>query len=185
MAEYKHQMNKHLDSAKEWVERAQHSFEEKKDIRGELDLFLAQAELAHAKKTSRLHRLTQYSFFKESVALLVAFFLAAAGLGAGYWLNFSLPENQLETQQPPSPPKTAEPFAGQPPQLNDWPDKISRAQPNQAPAAAARAAETVLEEPVDVSLTETSVPEQTPAPVSREEMRNLIRSAGTSLRTGE
>lgn len=202
MGNYKEHMNKHLVSAKEWVSRAEQSFETEKDIRGELDLLLAQAELAHVQKASRLHRLIQYPFFKQSAALVVALFAVVFGLGTSYWLNAHLPEQQpgitvsgtdLPSNYPI--PKSNDTLLNKGHLLrpdNVLPPQGSQAlklpdnTPGQPPALTKEAAENSA---AAASAHLAPQPERSysPAPVSvsREQMQTLIRSAGNSLRGRE
>ena len=48
MSEWKSRVTTHLRSAQGWLSKAEQSFDEQKDIRGELNLMLAQAELKRA-----------------------------------------------------------------------------------------------------------------------------------------
>ena len=86
MADYKKPINKHLGSAKDWLNKAQDSFEEEKDVRGELDLFLVQAELKHAQKLNRDNQPKyKYSALKHGAAFLTALFIFVFGISASYF----------------------------------------------------------------------------------------------------
>jgi len=86
MADLKWHMIKHLRSAKIWLARAEESFDKDSDIRGELDLFLAQAELQHAreKNLSRNWRY-KYPLIRQALSLILALIIVGGGYGA-YWL---------------------------------------------------------------------------------------------------
>ncbi|WP_110954121.1 hypothetical protein [Anaerosinus massiliensis] len=86
MAELKDRISNHVKAAKAWLGRAEESFDKEEDIRGELNLMLAQAELKRAqeskernKKYRRKNRLI-HSMLAASVAGLVAV-VGFSGLG--------------------------------------------------------------------------------------------------------
>ncbi|MDL2280603.1 hypothetical protein LJC10_01940 [Selenomonadales bacterium OttesenSCG-928-I06] len=97
MANYKSSINKHLSSARNWLNRAQSSFEKEKDVRGELDLFLVQAELKHAQKLNRDHQPKyKYSVLKHGAALITALFILVFGISTSYfYLNNTLDNKSL------------------------------------------------------------------------------------------
>lgn len=87
MAELKQQMKKHVKAAKEWLGKAEHSFDQENEIRGDLNLMLAQAELKHAqetkradKKKNRYQALLMHSLLAAGVAGLVVV-IGFGGLG--------------------------------------------------------------------------------------------------------
>lgn len=85
MAHFKKNIVQHLSSAKRWLTKAEEAFGEERDIRGELDLMLAQAELQHVKEVSRsTHWRHKYAAVRHGVALLCAVVMAV-GLGGAYW----------------------------------------------------------------------------------------------------
>lgn len=88
MSEYKQHMNRHIVSAKEWLTKAEQSFAKESDLRGELDLFLAQAELEQAKKVTRANRLiSKYPALEQVLAVTMALAIFTFGFGASYWLG--------------------------------------------------------------------------------------------------
>lgn len=85
MADYKQNINRHLNSAQQWLSEAEEAFDKDSDIRGELNLFLAQAELTCAKEANRTPRWRhRYSAFQHSLAVGLAIIIAAGGITASY-----------------------------------------------------------------------------------------------------
>ncbi len=85
MAHFKENIYQHLSSAKKWLTKAEEAFDKERDIRGELDLMLAQAELQHVKEVSRSkHWRHKYTAVRHGIALTCAV-LMAVGLGGVYW----------------------------------------------------------------------------------------------------
>jgi hypothetical protein len=85
MAHFKKNIVQHLSSAKGWLTKAEEAFDKEKDIRGELDLMLAQAELQHVKEVSRSkHWRHKYAAIRHGLALVCAA-MVVAGLGGVYW----------------------------------------------------------------------------------------------------
>lgn len=50
MAEFRKKMKSHVSAAKEWLGKAEQSLEERNDVKGNLNLMLAQAELTRAQE---------------------------------------------------------------------------------------------------------------------------------------
>lgn len=88
MAPFKQHMYQHLRSAKEWLTKAEEAFDKEHDVRAELDLMLAQAELQHAKETNR-SRQWQYKYllFRHGVALSLALFMTVLAGGVYWWVH--------------------------------------------------------------------------------------------------
>lgn len=85
MAPLKKHMYQHLRSAKEWVTKAEEAFDKEHDVRAELDLMLAQAELQHVKEANRSRQWRyKYAAVRHGVALTLAAFMAVA-IGGVYW----------------------------------------------------------------------------------------------------
>ncbi|CUH94547.1 putative membrane protein [Propionispora sp. 2/2-37] len=86
MADLKKHMLARLRSARHWLVRAEESFDKERDIRGELDLLLAQAELQRVKEE---HRSSQwrykYPLLRHGLALSLALMAGAIGTGGAYW----------------------------------------------------------------------------------------------------
>jgi hypothetical protein len=86
VTEQRSRVTTHLRSAQDWLSKAERSFDEQKDIRGELNLMLAQAELKRAQeeKSGAKHRL-RYTWCRQGGALICAILLF--GLGSLIWMS--------------------------------------------------------------------------------------------------
>ena len=185
MAEYKHPLSQRLRTVKNWLTRAEKAIEEEKDIRAELDLMLAQAELEKIRQVNRQKQgRFRYFILRHGIALCAAVCLAAAGWGGVYLYN-----GQTDEIQSLSPAFTT--MQAQQPAAEE------RAMPEQAPAVitGVPAAITVKAEPEPVRAPEAKQANVQPegreaaSPVnpaqpvmSTQEMQQLVRAAGKSLR---
>jgi hypothetical protein len=178
MADIKRHMFRHLRSAKVWLTRAEESFDKNSRIRGELDLILAQAELQHARETSLSGQERRHNpFLRHATSFVLAAAIVAAGIGA-YW-GFSerhaavpIPLAAQEAKVPPVIQKASD--AAAPVRVED-----------QRPAMPKPISNTPQETVMPVGRPETTVRSQ-PAEkenlLSPDEMKNVIRAAGKSLR---
>jgi hypothetical protein len=179
MADFKGNMFRHLRSAKVWLTRAEESFDKNSKIRGELDLLLAQAELQHARETG-LSRHERYSmpFVRQATSFVLAAAIVAAGFGA-YW-GFSerhaavpIPLAAQEAKATPVVLKAVEPAAA--------PVRVE----NQRPAIASPTSNPPQEAIMPAKRSENNG-QQRPAEkeslLSPDEMKDIIRAAGKSLR---
>ncbi|MDD4600493.1 MAG: hypothetical protein PHQ46_05495 [Negativicutes bacterium] len=86
MADFKENMYRRLRSARQWLTRAEEAFDKDRDVRAELNLMLAQAELQHAKEANRTrHWRYKYSLLTQGTAVGLAMMLAVIGFGGTYW----------------------------------------------------------------------------------------------------
>lgn len=93
MSESKSRVTTHLRSAQDWLSKAQRSFDEQKDIRGELNLMLAQAELKRAQEEKQSSkRRYRHTLYRQGGALLCAVLLF--GLGSLIWMSRSASDAQ-------------------------------------------------------------------------------------------
>ncbi|AIF53779.1 hypothetical protein [Pelosinus sp. UFO1] len=183
MADLKKNIDQHLRSAKGWLTKAEEAFDKEKDIRGELDLMLAQAELQHVKEANRSMRWRyKYIALRHGVALLCAAVMAI-GLSGLYWWN-----HQSESVVPvPLVEKSSLPVESKIP----W---NSKAEPN-PPVLKEPEEKAVVKEDIPpvrkvttnnvVSQTKKSEPSsqgESSVSVSPDEMQKLVRAAGKSLR---
>lgn len=193
MADCKQNITKHLNSAQQWLSEAEQAFDKDRDIRGELNLFLAQAELTRAQETHRPQYWRQrYPILRHGLAIGLAIFIAAGGMTASYLWGISRHSTQrpLTVEQParavvngssqtnvssgatmPTPDSssltvTAESNAGQ--AVTDPSRTGASQQPVTSPAESAKAA------PAARQTQET--------PLTPDEINKLIRIAGKSLR---
>ena len=195
MAEAKKHMNRHLRSARQWLTKAEEAFDQDHDVRGELDLLLAQAELQHVKEKKATRRWAfTYPLLRHGLAIVAAVFVAAAGLGGAYWFlheqERAIPIPLAIEQQPIKAvlPEQSAPVSG----------KTSQ----QVPASAHHPTEELT--PVRAVAVETTRPSavkakeaasppkaveaeavETEAQLRPDEMHKLIRAAAKSLRGQE
>jgi hypothetical protein len=178
MADFKGHMFRHLRSARVWLTRAEESFDKNSQIRGELDLILAQAELQRARETglSRQERRV-YPFLRQATSFVLAATIVAAGFGA-YW-GFSerhaagpIPLAAQETKGTPVIKKASD--AAVPVRIEDQRPAVPKSTSNTP-------AETILPASRPESTVRTQ-PAEKENLLSPDEMKNVIRAAGKSLR---
>ncbi len=165
----------HVRAAREWLGRAEESLGKSEDVRGDLNLMLARAELIRAQETEHPNAAVVWTrrFAPLSVAILLA--------GVGYWMWRGaagvqevpqLPvERRVESMAPPPKPieaaipipQTAAPVEAEilePPDVRSETEETATVQEMDAP--------------------ETSAPP--PVRLPSEDMQRLMNSAGQSLR---
>ncbi|SFL62183.1 hypothetical protein [Pelosinus propionicus] len=182
MAHFRKNVYQHLSSAKKWLTRAEEAFDKERDIRGELDLMLAQAELQHVKEVSRSkHWRHKYTVVRHGVALTCAVVMAA-GLGGVYWWT-SKPDHVVPV---PLVKKVSAPVesqiqsssnGGQLPAVSVETKKVVVI--DAAPPVQRVAAPTSMSQE---KRTETSQQVEPAAAISPDEMQKLVRAAGKTLR---
>jgi ABC-type ATPase with predicted acetyltransferase domain len=177
MAQLKQNMYQHLRSAKEWLTKAEKAFEQQHDVRAELDLMLAQAELQHVKEANRSRQWRyKYLAFRHGLALTLAMFMAVAAGGVYWWTT--KPEPVIPV-----------PLAGQ----ASLPVSVAVKEHNLAPVQPVQPIATQLVAPLPNKAEPLQQSEQSrhveqsrqaeqPAPLSADEMQKLVRAAGKSLR---
>jgi len=181
MAEIKQNIYQHLRSAKVWLTKAEEAFDKQHDVRAELDLMLAQAELQHVKEANRSGRWRyKYLVFRHGLALTLAMSMVVAA-GSAYWWTT---KTQLAVPVP---------LAGQVSLPAEFVAKAAVSAPpvimpteNNLPIRqlATEAAAPIPSNKVkQAGLTEkpSYQPEQS-VPLSGDEMQKLVRAAGKSLR---
>ena len=189
MARLKQHVYQHLRSAKEWLTKAEEAFDKEHDVRAELDLMLAQAELQHVKEVNRSRQWRyKYLILRHGMALTIAMSMAIVVGGVYWWTNkpaiavpgplpsqvasqVSLPVEAVAKAMIP-----ATPVANATPNEKNLPEK----QVNQV-VATESTVEKVPEKPRQVEREQPRQSEQTVV-VSSEEMEKLVRAAGKSLR---
>lgn len=183
MARLKQHMYQHLRSAKEWLTKAEEAFDKQHDIRAELDLMLAQAELQHAKEANRSRQWRyKYVVFRHGMALLLALFVVMGGGGLYWWATRPIPT------VPAPEPLTAQihsPVEATPKVEETTPVTTTTAVPSKKEVPLQQAV-TEQETPKPSKIIPASQPEpvtyQAPVVVSENEMQKLVRAAGKSLR---
>lgn len=169
MSEWKTRTAAHLRAAQGWLSRAQRSFDEKKDIRAELDLMLAQAELKRAQEEKRSSKARfRYACYRQGGALFCAVLLF--GIGSLIWMGSFGHETTVPTSSPVQTisAQQAESIAHKPIALQ---------------SSVAAADETLMPRTNAVRYEAHNEAQTAPAiSLSREEMQGLIKAAGRSLR---
>ena len=182
-----HYIGRHLQSARQWLARAEQAFGRERDVRGQLDLFLAQAELQHVSEMNRAGKM-KFPLLWQGAALMAALVLLVAVWG-GYNL-WTAPRQQTVSH-----PNTVQTFkaAQSSAAVVDTPyipvispavnfDKASEVDESVANTKAAAVADNPAprvqnEVPVVEPEARNSEVRLTP-----EEMQKLVRTAGKSLR---
>ena len=184
-AEDRSRLRLHVRAAREWLGRAEESLGRAEDVRGDLNLMLAQAELARAKETERPGVSVVWA------RRLAPLFVAALIAGGGYsvWRAGMQAEPSyvpLEQRTAPSAAMTLPEPVSLPPTVQREPEKtvlpeITEPLPREeesseiVPAAEAEAPETAgMTEPPQESAQQARLPS--------EDMQRLMNSAGQSLR---
>ncbi len=193
MADFKQNINRHLNSAQQWLSEAEEAFDKDSDIRGELNLFLAQAELTRAKEANRSLRWRhRYPVLRHSLAIGLAITIAAGGMTASYLWGMS----RHSAQQPLRVEESNPVLQARPSQTNSMHDETSTtvapltsppeskatkavASNDRATASQQLSTPPVTGEPTNVS-SETHQAKETP--LTANEVNQLIRLAGKSLR---
>lgn len=186
----------HVRAAKEWLGRAEDSLNRSEDVRGDLNLMLARAELARAQETETPDGSVVW-------ARRILPFAAAFLIAGGSWLLWRPPAKEMPPSQPAVTMRTVLP-AAQPhfetaeteaprgtvgaPVLPVIPTE-AKAEDDAPPGAAIipeeassyGGAEESEAQPETIPAADTSPPSPT-ARVPSEEMQRLMNSAGQSLR---
>jgi len=184
MARLKQHMHQHLHSAKEWLTKAEDAFDKQHDIRAELDLMLAQAELQHVKETNRSRQGSyKYALFRHGLALTLATFMAVTVGGVYWWttrpvLTVPMPLSGVPVSLPVEvAPKVQETV------IPSTPPLATRAEEHSQPV------EQVAKEkelPRSGEVQQVSQPKQSssqePVILSNNEVQKLVRAAGKTLR---
>ncbi len=185
MADFKGNMFRHLRSAKVWLTRAEESFDKNSKLRGELDLLLAQAELQHARETS-LSRQERYRMplLRQATSFVLAAAIIAAGFGA-YW-GFSERHVAVPIPLAAQEAKTT-PGAKSTPGVLKANDSAAPVRvEDQRPAIAGPASNPPRETTMPAARRPENNGRQQPAEkeslLSQDEMKDVIRAAGKSLR---
>ena len=197
VADCKRNVNRHLNSAQQWLSEAEQAFGKDKDIRGELNLFLAQAELTHAKEATRSRQWRyKYPVLQHGLAFCLAVTVAIVGVGASYWWGV----NRHQVQPVPENQQSVSVRETSPIRDNPAPQPVTPTQASVLPAAspvaeqpvATEAQPAVYKQPVAPSYeaSASTEPRNSAAatdqskevPLTANEINKLVRTAGQSLR---
>ena len=199
VADCKQNVNRHLNSAQRWLSDAEQAFDKDKDIRGELNLFLAQAELTHAREVNRSQQWRyKYPVLRHSMAFGLAMAVAIGGVGASYWWGGSRHQVQpvsgthqsvpvLETSSMQVPPATKIVTPASSPALPETASVTSvTGQSGTTQAQPAGYKQTVQSyegpESTEQKKSASDVDQSKDVPLTTDEINKLIRTAGQSLR---
>nr|WP_092071083.1 hypothetical protein [Dendrosporobacter quercicolus]NSL48474.1 hypothetical protein [Dendrosporobacter quercicolus DSM 1736]SDM18067.1 hypothetical protein SAMN04488502_102416 [Dendrosporobacter quercicolus] len=190
MADFKQRMSRHLRSARQWLTRAEESFDKESNIRAELDLMLAQAELQHAQEAKRAGEWRyKYLMMRHGIALGLAMLVAAGGLGGTFYLLQGRQASPPMADGQAAPPAvTAE--------VRRASDKAATPPAQEplepAPAVISPAPATTQVQPTSIKTTDRQGPKQEQRKtvdkvdhsleLPPDEMQKLMRAAGKSLR---
>lgn len=182
MAHFKENIYQHLSSAKRWLTKAEEAFDKERDVRGELNLMLAQAELQHVKEVSRSkHWRHKYAVLRHGVALSCAA-LMAVGLGGVYWWtskpNSVVPVPLVKKATIPVESKIQSSSNGE--QLS--PVSINQEEKTVVLNEVASPAQTAAAPTVINQKKKAESSQQVEPVISPDEMQKLVRAAGKTLR---
>lgn len=174
MTEIKRHTSRHLKAARQWLLKAENSFGQDRDVRGELDLLLAQAELRHAQETNRSRRWRyRYPLLKQGLTFCLAFAIASVGIGGAYWSLHRQPQTVMPMQSASQDSKSVPPV-----NRTEVIASVQNAKPvltGQLPVQTA----IVKEEPF-VSAADRKADKD--VVLTPDQMQDLVRTAGKSLR---
>ena len=173
-----------LESAKAWIHQAEQSFGQDADIRGELNLLLAQAELQRVREANRARQWRwKYPLLRQSLA----FALALLVMVGGFYLWDSktmIPPHPVTTNKEPVMPLAQQTQPVQQTQQTQTPPSAVQPQPPAPLVNAAVTTNTVNSPPAAQPSQRENVPanREHEIQLSHDEMQKLIRAAGKSLR---
>lgn len=181
MSEWKSRVTTHLRSAQDWLSKAERSFDEQKDIRGELNLMLAQAELKRAQeeKRSATGRI-RYACYRQGGALLCAIILF--GLGSLVWMARSASDaEQAVTHMQSTAARSTHSVSTETIPVHGT---LAVAEMSSLPVTSEEGKLQPLPVSVETPYEEYNEAHRTPnaAILSQEEMQDLMKAAGRSLR---
>ena len=173
MTESKRHTSKHLKAAREWLTQAEDSFSRDRDVRGELDLFLAQAEMRHAQETNRSRQWRyRYPLLKQGLAFCLAFAVVSAGIGGAYWNLHRQPQITVSAQTASRDNKPVPPLQRA--------EATSVVQSQKPVAAEPLSGQTTVRGEAFASMAERKADKD--VVVTPDQMQDLVRTAGKSLR---
>lgn len=181
MAEHNDKLKNHVQAARAWLGKAERSLEQDNELKSNLNLMLAQAELQRAKETkgTGLEWFSQAGLLIRSIMIIIVVgFIIVFGFSGLDADKAKVPVDSIRPSRIESPQVIA-------PRENQMlPDKITEEKPTaelpapvSQPVSAAKQEVSQVKEPAATG----SKPE-VKSVVSAEEMQQLMRSAGKSLR---
>lgn len=181
MAEHNDKLKNHVQAARAWLGKAERSLEQDNELKSNLNLMLAQAELQRAKETkgTGLEWFSQAGLLIRSIMIIIVVgFIIVFGFSGLDADKAKVPVDSIRPSRIESPQVIA-------PRENQMlPDKITEEKstaelpaPVSQPVSAAKQEVSQVKEPAATG----SKPE-VKSVVSAEEMQQLMRSAGKSLR---
>ena len=178
----KTQLCHRLAAARQWLHQAEESFGKKKEMQGELNLLLAQAELQHVRESRKLPFWLQPRWGWQGMAMAFAVLLSLSAGAGVFWAKQHAIDPAVVVTESIVPSRTSNLEIG--PTL-EQPIIVSGAKKSQLNMETAPA---VLEKPkVVATIQEEKQTEEAPKPakaeaVSPEEMQKALRAAGKALR---
>ena len=94
MADRRSSFKRHIRAAREWLGQAETSLDKKNDVRGDLKLMLAEAELKRARETGEISK--SQGWFRRVLPFGMAVILAAGGF---FFLQLQRPGNRTDSVQ--------------------------------------------------------------------------------------
>lgn len=173
MSDKRKSFKQHVKAAKDWLGEAETSLDKENDLRGDLHLMLAQAELQRAQETKRLT--ARQRWIRRLVPVLCAMFIIGA-VWQVFWMLYPKP---TEAEPPVVLQKTAKT-----PIVREIPIEKPKQEEKQEPVVQETEVVVPVTESVaeDIPLpTEGNTPERETSVPSRD-MQKLMNAAGQSLR---
>jgi hypothetical protein len=185
MSDGRNRFKNHVRAAREWLGQAEHSLDNKEDIRGDLNVMLAQAELQRAKETKELMPMQRWLYRLAPVAVAVLFVV-----GSLLFWHWEQPRSVGAPEQPPVA-VTAPAGATDPPVAATVPQTALQAEVIVTPPGLPERQLSSPEMPVVSSMQEQPAAPQAAVPaladkqevyMPSENLQKLMCSAGKSLR---
>ena len=178
----KTQLCHRLAAARQWLHQAEESFGKKKEMQGELNLFLAQAELQHVRESRNLPFWLQPRWGWQGMAMAFAVLLSLSAGAGVFWAKQHATDSAVVITQSIVPSSTSNLEIGP---IPEQPVVVSTVKPSQlnvetasAVLAKPKAVAVIQEEKQTEEATKTAKAET----VSPEEMQKALRAAGKALR---
>ena len=160
-----------IKATKHWLNRAEQHFDQNSSVRGEMDLLLAEAELRSTRESLKSGSIRVKPFWlQHGMAFGLAVALAAVGVSSAWWMGREVPVGPVEV------PAVIAPSIVEQTQK---PDNVAVPAQKTEETPAATVFPTSPRQEVN-SADKQAVREQ--QPVSPDEIKRLVRTAGQSLR---